>query len=164
MLCWAPVSLDNPLWRIAMRASLLLLGLLLLPPAGISAQVPEPRRARPDRGAIDDRQSPRAEDGPSFRYRYGVDQDDRDLLAFRRWTPRIRCDSRDWRAAEQCERKVREIERREAEWRRDARRREEKFERDMARREREFRQKELERWRKHQRDLAERYRELRWYE
>lgn len=93
---------------------------------------------------------------------------DVELDAYRRWSPRLecgqcpggRCDDREWRALERCEREALEIDRRERTWRREAREREARFERDMAKRERDFRRKELERWRKHQRDMAKRWREL----
>jgi hypothetical protein len=146
-----------------MRPRLLLLGLAVLLSTGLSAQSRTPERPRPRQ---DDTR--RYDDGPVVRYRYSDDGRDDELDAYRRWSPRIacgqcpggRCDDREWRALERCGRDALEIERREREWRREARGREARFEQEMAKREQEFRRKELERWRKHQRDMAKRWREL----
>jgi hypothetical protein len=154
-----------------MRGSMLLLGASVLLPAGLGAQsrdhdVP---RSRERREAVVEYR--RYDDGPVLRFRYADEGYDAELLAFRRGTPRpacgscrgVRCSDREWREVERCRDRVAELERKEAEWRRDARRREQEFERDMARREREFREKELRRWRDHQRKMAEHWRELERY-
>ena len=56
-----------------------------------------------------------------------------------------------------CEDRGREIERKETEWRADARKRRIDFESDMAKRERDFRKREQERWERHQREIARRW-------
>ena len=70
---------------------------------------------------------------------------------------RGRCSEGEWRETRRCEDRGREIERKEAEWRADARKRRIDFESDMAKRERDFRKREQERWEKHQREIARRW-------
>lgn len=152
------------------RLTLLLIGTSLIATAAAEAQSRDGDRPRSPREATDYRARALG-DGPFFRYRYAPDDDDAEMIAYRRGAPMVRCgscpggrcDDREWRAIERCRERAAELERREAEWRREARKREAEFEREMARRERQFRQKELTRWREHQRDMAERWRELdRW--
>lgn len=71
------------------------------------------------------------------------------------------CDEREWKKVRKCEAKVRELERREAEWERDSRKRQARFEEDMRRRELEWVRQERERRRDHERDMANRWDELR---
>jgi hypothetical protein len=124
--------------------------MLIAAPVVAQAQRPEPDRPRGDRYAVpDDR------DGPSYQYRYGRDDDDREFQEYRRWTPSFSCSGSYDR--DQCERRLREVTREEAKWRREAREREEKFQREMAEREQKFRAKEMKRWRDHRRDLAEKW-------
>ena len=136
-----------------MRSIPVLVGLALAGPVVAQAQRPEPDRPRGERREV---LIPEGEwnrdEAPSYRYRYGRDDDDETIREYRGWSPRFRCNNYD-RA---CERRLREIQREEAKWRREAREREAEFERDMAERERRFRARELERWRKHQRELSER--------
>ncbi len=127
-----------------MRGLPLLLGALIGIPAVASAQRPDADRSHRDRVVVPDERR----DGPPSQYRYGRDDDDREIQEFRAWRPDV-----GGRAAEdrnRCERIARE----EAEWRRDAREREAGFHRDMGEREPNFRGKELDRWRDHQRDTA----------
>ncbi len=72
-------------------------------------------------------------------------------------TSDVRTSCGSWRDTRRCEDRGREIERKEAAWRADARKRRIDFERDMAKRERDFRQREQERWEKHQREIARRW-------
>jgi hypothetical protein len=134
-----------------MRSLTLLLGLSLAAPLVAQAQRPEPDRPRGERREVI---VPREDwsDGPEYRYRYGRDDDDDAIREYRNWTPRLRCNYND-RA---CERRLADLRREEAKWRREAREREQEFQRDMAERERKFREKELERWRKHEREMRER--------
>ena len=67
---------------------------------------------------------------------------------------RGRCSESEWREIRRCEDRGRDIDKKEAEWRADARKRRIDFESDMAKREREFRKREQERWEKHQREIA----------
>lgn len=67
---------------------------------------------------------------------------------------RGRCSEFEWREARRCEERRRDIEKKEAEWRAEARKRRIDFENDMTKREREFRRREQERWEKHQREIA----------
>ncbi len=70
---------------------------------------------------------------------------------------RGRCSEIEWRDARRCEDRRRDIEKKEAEWRAEARKRRIDFENDMTKREREFRRREQERWEKHQREAARRW-------
>lgn len=70
---------------------------------------------------------------------------------------RGRCSEGEWREIRRCEDRSRDIERKEAEWRAEARKRRIDFENEMAHREREFKQREQERWDKHQREIARRW-------
>lgn len=70
---------------------------------------------------------------------------------------RGRCSEDEWRDIRRCEDRSRDIEKKEAEWRADARKRRIDFENDMAHREREFKKREQERWDKHQREIARRW-------
>ena len=75
---------------------------------------------------------------------------------------RGRCSESEWRDIRRCEDRGRDIEKKEAEWRADARKRRIDFESDMAKREREFRKREQERWEKHQREIARWWGDARW--
>jgi hypothetical protein len=131
-----------------------LLGLVLTGPVVAQAQQPEPDRPRGERREVIIPESEWSRDqGPTYQYRYGRDDDDDAIREYRRWAPRYRCDNSD----RNCDRRVREIEREEARFRREAREREADFERDMAERERRFRAKELDRWQKHRREMADRW-------
>jgi len=137
-----------------MRSLTLLLGLSLVAPLAVQAQRPEPDRPRGERREVILPDDQRTQDiGPEYRYRYGRDDDDDGIREYRNWAPRYRCD--DYRDRG-CERRLAELRREEARWRREAREREAEFQRDMAERERRFRAKELERWRKHEREMRER--------
>lgn len=68
-----------------------------------------------------------------------------------------RCSENEWREIRRCEDRSRDIEKKEAEWRAEARKRRIDFENDMAHREREFKKREQERWEKHQREIARRW-------
>lgn len=148
-------------------AQLLLVGTALVAPPVALGQSQDRGPVRPRGEAVLEYRS-RPDDGPYLRFRYADEDRHAEVLAYRRGIPRVRCGTcvggrcgdREWRVIERCEAKAAELERRDAEWRREARKREAEFEREMARREREFREKELRRWREHQRKMAELMRDL----
>ncbi len=98
-----------------------------------------------------------AQDRPTdqdYRYDRGSERRALDVRAYCR-------SEREWRDIRRCEDRGREIERKEAEWRAEARKRRIDFENELANRERDFRKREQERWEKHQREIARRWGDLR---
>lgn len=137
-----------------MRVPLALFALALAAPGLVQAQRPDVERPRGERREAGPELERHGDaDPPSYRYRYGRDDDDASIREYRRWVPRFRCDDRD----RGCERRLEAMQREEVRWRREARHREAEFEREMAERERKFRAKELERWRKHREEMAKRW-------
>src|SRR5262245_61766538 len=109
-----------------MRSVPVILGLALIGPVAAQAQQPTPDRPRGERREVIVPESEwNRDEGPSYRYRYGQDDDDAEIREYRQWSPRYRCNSYD----RGCERRLQELQREEAKWRREARQREAEFER-----------------------------------
>jgi hypothetical protein len=123
-----------------MKTATLLFGLLALAPS-LNAQ---------DRSTDDKYRYSMPDRDADRRY----DRGRRDLRISCGSCSRGRCSESEWREARRCEDRHRDVEKKEAEWRAEARKRRIDFENDMTRREREFRRREQERWEKHQREMA----------
>ena len=105
-----------------------------------------------------------AQDRPTdqnYRYERGTERRPLNARAYCGSCSRGRCSEREWKEIRHCEDRGREIEKKEAEWRADARKRRIDFENELPNRERDFRNREQERWEKHQREIARRWGDVR---